>query len=206
MITVKNAYNLCRKINSKTVDGENVVYYKVGTDTACTTTIGDTDYHFIDGTSNLIEGIKNFFAWGRKKRHYAFISYSRPADRIFRLEEFKKRVDYTKRNVIFGISRGGAVASFFTANFIEECIRLGIKPNLITIPVVAPPAGGKRFQAYCEELAFECLRYEMEGGIVPSLPLYGKKYQTELIILPNKIKSKIRKHLLVGEYLPDRMI
>ncbi len=196
---LKDLYFQSRNINSETVTGGAVEYFSDSTDRACIVTTDSAQYVLFDGTSNLWEMLKNLLGFrGKKKHNGAYLSYTLTAEDFF--DKMYSSLDFSKRVVINGVSRGGSIALIFTSLVSKRRGNDGLK--LYT--ECMPPAGGKQFVQFCEELGFEHDRYLMKGDKITRTPIWGKHYDTYHDIIKNSIRGTIKKHLGIGIYLPNK--
>jgi len=187
------------RINSKTVEGDNPLYYKDNTDTACSVSVGDIDYHFFDGSNTALEWIKNFVAI-RTGLNGSALGYDSTAKDLF--DDMQENISTTRKQVFVGFSRGGAIAMLVLIRYSMWCYTQGIKPRAELITFEMPKAGGRKLYKFCKRLNFQHIRVVMKGDPVPNIVWWWKKpYTTRLITLPNKERGIKNKHTNVGKYL-----
>ena len=201
MISFRQLWRQCRRINEKTVLGDDTIYYKAGTDTACSTTIDGVRLHFFDGSNTFREWFKNFVAF-RVGLYGSAIGYDSTAKDLF--DQMRGDISSTDKNVFIGFSRGGAIALLVMVRVINSMWRRGLKPNCDLLTYEAPKAGGRKLRRECRRLAFNHTRITMNGDIVPTLvPYWRGHYETTRIKLKNKEFGIRNKHTRVEKYLPD---
>jgi len=187
VLSLKELWEQNHRINSKTVEGNGVIYYRDNTDTACSVSIGDIDYHFFDGTNTGLEWIKNFLAF-RTGDYHSAIGYDKCSKDLFK--KMRDNMSIARRNVFVGYSRGGAIAMLTLIRHSMMCYRRGIKPRDELITFEMPKAGGRRLKKHCAKLGFEHTRVIMVGDVVPNIVWWwSKQYTTRLITLKNKEKG-----------------
>ena len=199
MIGFRRLWQECHKINSQEVSGDNTIYYRDGTDTACSTTINGVRVHLFDGSNTVVEWLKNFCAI-RTGLYGSAIGYDSTAEDLFK--QMASDIKSTDRNLFVGFSRGGAIALLVMIRVMFNQYRRGLVPKCELLTFEAPKAGGKKLRKTCEKLGFKHTRITMNGDVVPSLvPYWRGHYQTTRIKLKNKEFGWIRKHKNVEKYL-----
>ena len=201
MISYGQLWRQCQRINEKTVLGDDVKYYKAGTDTACSTTIDGIRVHLFDGSNTFLEWIKNFGAL-RVGKHGSAIGYDGTAKDFF--DDMNIDISCTDKNLFVGYSRGGAIALLVMIRVMWSMWRRGLKPNCELLTFESPKAGGRKLRRECRRLEFPHTRITMNGDIVPSLVWWWRgHYETLRIKLKNKELGWRNKHKNVEKYLPD---
>ena len=187
------------RINDKTVEGDNVLYYRDNTDTCASVTVDGVDYHFFDGSNTPLEWVKNFIAI-RTGLYGSALGYDGTAKDLF--EKMHDDMSSARKNVFVGFSRGGAIAMMMLIRYTEWCYRRKVKPRAELVSFEMPKAGGRRLYRRCKKLGFEHTRVVMQGDAVPKIVWWWcKPWTTKLITLKNSEKGLKNKHKNVGRYL-----
>jgi hypothetical protein len=204
-MNLKTLFKYNRLINSKEVPVEGITYFKAGTDTACSFTIEETQFHLFDGSSTFREWVNNFLAM-RVGLFGSAIGYDETAEKLF--NQMASKVDESKRQVYGGISRGGALAVLCLVR--DKRYRHHVKQSELNYKLISfnmPKAGGKRFYNHCKKLDFQHLRILMKGDVVHKIVWWWKNmWTTELLVLKNREKGIIKKHLNLDNYLPNEEV
>ena len=198
MLDLRELWDECHKINSKTIEGDTR-YYKDNTDTCASVSIGDIDYHYFDGSDRALEWLKNFFAF-RFGAYGSHKGYDGTAKDLF--DKMCEDMSISRKQVFVGYSRGGAIALLVLLRHSLMCYRRGVKPRAELVTFCAPKAGHKKLYKQCEKMGFQHTRVVMVGDIVPKIVWWWcDMWTTRLIKLKNSEKGKKAKHKNVGEYL-----
>ena len=198
MQSLKWLWEQNHKINDKAIEVD-AIYYKDNTDTAASLFLEDADYHFFDGSSTVLEWIKNFVAF-RTGIHGSAIGFDGAARDLF--EKMKDNMSCSNKQVFVGYSRGGAIAMLALIRFSIWCYKRGLKPHAELVTFEMPKAGSRRLFKFCDRLEFKHTRVVMEGDIVPKVvPWWCDQYTTNLVKLRNSEKGWKNKHKNVGKYL-----
>ena len=187
---IKEYWQLCQNVRDSGKFTEGVALHKSDTDTMAV--FGNVIV--CDGTDTLREWVENvaIFRSGKNDTHAGFSS---AAEDFF--EQLRPLLK-TKKNWIFcGHSRGGAISQAVALLVAQS--GYGYSCQVVTFG--SPKVGGKRFLSLMAKYAITHIRVVMDGDPIQRWPLWWKHYETDLVDVPNKETSKIKKHLNYGDWL-----
>ena len=185
---LKEYWQLCQNVRDSGKFAEGVALHKSDTDTLAV--FGNVIV--CDGTDTLREWGENiaFFRLGKNDTHAGFASAAE--DFFHQLRPLLK----TRKEWIFcGHSRGGAIS---------QALALLVAQAGNSCQVVSfgsPKVGGKRFISLMANHGVTHIRVVMDGDPVVKWPLWWQHYETDLVPIPNKEKSKIKKQTNYGAWL-----
>jgi hypothetical protein len=145
-----------------------------------------------DGSDTWQEWVGNTLVY-RTTKEGCHVSYDRSARGFFR--QLVKIIRGHERWKVGGFSRGGAIARKLAL----ELAKMGLSVECVTFG--APPTGKHRLNDLIEDHGVECRGYEIDGDIVPRLPMWWPKPTGEIIHLPRQHKGIKENHMAYGEAL-----
>ncbi len=152
--------------------------YKTGSDTAYSSITDIKQKVVFDATDSRLEWLQNIMV-RRSGKWHSHIGFYRPAKRFFDI--ITKDLDINRPVYVKGHSRGGSIGVLFCALLKEA----GYDVSMTSYG--APKTGGGEHLKELEKLGFECIRVEVKGDPVCSLPRSTfrkwEHYSTEEVVL-----------------------